>query len=125
MEWIGVDPLNRDRREQLGEHVQHGLAVLQHIRHPRRCPSVVLQHVELVFVGPDQVDSDDVGVDPARRIYSLHLREIGVVLGDQRLRDSSGFEDFLTMIDVVEKSVDGSDSLLDTAATVGATRALR
>jgi hypothetical protein len=113
---IVADRLDADlAREQFREHLQHRLAVLQHVGDAGRRAGIVLQHVELVLAGAHDVGADDVGVDVAGRRDADHLVEEGLVLGDQLDRDTAGADDFLAVIDVIEERVDGAHALLDAA----------
>lgn len=53
------------------------------------------------------------GVDAARRPKADHLRQKGHVLLDQFTRDAAGANDFLLVVDVVEKGVERDDPLFD------------
>jgi hypothetical protein len=112
---IGADRLHRHRREQFGKHVQHRLAVFQHVGNARRRARIVLQHVEIVLARAHQIRADDMGVDAAGRLDADHLRQEGVIAGDQFHRDAAGAQDLLTVINVVQKGVDGGDALFDAA----------
>ena len=121
MERLGIaaDALHLVGREQLREHAQHRFAVLQHVADAGRRAGIVLQDVELLRPGADQVDADDVGVDAARRLHPDHLAEIGVVAGDHLHRQAPRPDDLLTVVDVVQEGVERAYPLLDTLRQLG------
>jgi hypothetical protein len=112
---IAAHRLHRNAGEEFREHLQHGFAVLQHVGDAGRRARVVLEHEELVFVGAHDVDADDMGVDVAGRRDADHLRQEGLVPGDQLHRDTPGAQDFLAVIDVVQEGIDGAHALFDAA----------
>src|SRR5690606_1506852 len=61
------------------------------------------------------VDADNVAVDAAGRIDADHFRQEGLVLIDEFLRDHAGAQDLATVIDVIEKGVEGTGPLADAA----------
>ena len=101
--------------KQLGKHRHHRLAVLQHVGDPRRRARVVFQNHEIVFAGTDEIDPDDMGIDPARRREPGHLRKIGGIVAQQPFGHAPGADDFLTMVKVVQKGVERAHPLLDPA----------
>ena len=80
---ILADFLHLDLGKKLGKHLQHGFAIFQHIADPRRGAGIVLEHVEFFVAGADDIGSDNMGVNAARRIDADHLRQKGGVVGDQ------------------------------------------
>jgi hypothetical protein len=122
---IVLHRLHLDAGEQLGEHLQHRFAVLQHVGDAGRGAGVVLQHEELVFAGAHQVDADDMGVDIAGRRDADHLRQEGLVPRDQVDGDAAGAQDLLPVIDVVEKGVDRAHALFDPARQLAPIRGPR
>jgi hypothetical protein len=101
--------------EQFREHRHHRLAVLEHVRDPRWRAGVVLEHQELVLAGADEVDPDDVAVDPAGRGEAHHLREERRVAAQQAVRQATATDDLLAMVEIVQEGVDRPHPLLDTA----------
>jgi hypothetical protein len=99
--------------EQFREHLHHRFAVFQHVADTGRRAGIVFQHVELVLAGAHDVGADDVGVDAARRAEADHLGQEGDVVFDQLARNAAGADDFLLVVDVVEKGVEGDHPLLD------------
>src|SRR5690606_38633156 len=89
----------------------------QHVGNPGRRAAIVLQDEELVRAGPDQVDSDDVRVDAARRSEAGSRRQIGRVAVDDLRRNHPRLDDLATLVDVAEEEVQGArplpDALLD------------
>ena len=101
--------------EQLRKHPHHDLAVLQHVADPGRGAAVILQHVEFVLGRADQIDADDMGIDPARGHKAHDGLFIGLVAIDQPRRNAARADDFATAIDVAQKGVQGAGALLDAA----------
>ncbi|MCY1299722.1 hypothetical protein D9M70_492610 [compost metagenome] len=99
--------------EEFGEHLHHRLPVFQHVADTGWRARIVLEHVELIFTCSHDVGADDMGVDAARRPEADHLRQEGDVLLDQLSRHASGADDFLLVVDVVEKGVERDDPLFD------------
>ena len=80
---IVLDRPHLDLLEQLREELHHRLAVFQHVGDAGGRARIVLEHEELVLAGAHDVDADDVGIDAARRPHADHLRQEGLVVGDQ------------------------------------------
>ena len=80
---------------------------------PEGVPCIVLQHEKLVVAGAHDIGADDVGVDAARRIDADHLRQERGVFGNQADRHAARAQDFLAVIDVVKKGIDGAHPLFD------------
>ena len=99
--------------EQLGEHVQHRLAILQHIADARRRAGIVFEDEEIIRPGAHQIGAHDMGIDATRWGYTDHLGQERVVLSDQFGRHPACAQDFLAMIDVVQKRVNRPDTLFD------------
>ena len=97
--------------EQVGEQPHHRLAVLEHVRDAGRRAGVVLEHIEGLGVDAHDVDSGDVGIDPARHPHPQHLGPERVVGEHQFRRNQAGAQDFLVVVDVVEEGVEGVDAL--------------
>jgi hypothetical protein len=55
------------------------------------------------------------GIDPTGRCDADHLGQEGVVLRDQLFGDATGADDFLTVVNVIEKRVDCTHPLFDPA----------
>ena len=99
--------------EEVREEIHHRLAVLEHVGHAGRRAAIVLEDIELVLAHPDDIDSDDMGIDAARRVHADHLRHEGIVLDDDLLRDAAGPQDFLAVIEIMDEGVQRPDPLLD------------
>jgi hypothetical protein len=110
---IVLDRQDIDFLEQLREELHHGLAVLQHVGHARGRAGIVLQNVELVLAGPHDVDADNVRIDAGGRANPDHLGQESLVLRNELLRNSSCAENFLAVVDVVEKGVERLHPLFD------------
>ncbi len=107
------DRFDRHPHEQFGEHRHHRLAVLQHVGDPAGGAGVVFQHEEFVRPGADQIDADDMGVDPAGRGEANHMRQPGRVVAEQILGHPSGADDFLAVIEIMHEGVERRNALLD------------
>ena len=112
---LGViaDRLHPVAGEQFGKHLQHGFAVFQHIADTRRRAGVILQHIKLVLAGADQINADDMGIDPAGGGDANHLRQERGVFGNHLNGQATGADDFLPVIDVMQKRIDRPDPLFD------------
>ena len=99
--------------KEFGEHLQHRLAVFQHVADAGGGPGVILEHIEFIIAGAHQIDADDMGVDPAGGCHADHLRQEGRVAGDHFDRQASGADDFLPVIDIVQERIDRADPLFD------------
>jgi hypothetical protein len=53
------------------------------------------------------------GVDPAGRREADHFRQEGFVLFDDLTGDAPGADDFLFVVDIVEESIEGENTLFD------------
>ena len=112
---IVADLAHRYFREELRKHLEHRFAILEHVGHPRRSAGIILQHIEFVGAGADDIDAADMGIDAARRIHAHHHRQEGIVARDQRGRHPAGTQNLLPVIDIVEKGVERAHPLLDPA----------
>lgn len=110
---IILDALHLVLGEEFREHLHHRLAVLQHVGDAGGRAGIVFQNVELVFAGAHNVRADDMGVDAARRLETDHFRQEGDVVFDQLARNAAGLDDFLLVVDVIEKGVERQNALLD------------
>ncbi|KAF1032689.1 MAG: hypothetical protein GAK34_03600 [Delftia tsuruhatensis] len=101
--------------EQVGEQPHHHAAVLQHVRHARRHAQVVLQHVvhalALGIGGTHDVDAGDVGVDAALHGKAPHLGAVLAVVQHQLARQQARAQDFLVVVDVMQKAVERRHAL--------------
>ena len=93
--------------------MQHGLAVLEHVRDARRRTRVVFEHEEIVFAGAHDVDADDVAIDASRRFDANHFRHERRILDHEFFGDAAGLQDLLAMVDVVHEGVQRTHPLLD------------
>ena len=116
---IIADRLHLDRAEKFREHLQHGFAIFQHIADTGRGAGVVLQHKKVILAGAHNICADDMGIDIAGRAKVDHLRQKSLVLGNQINRYNTGAKNFLTVIDVVQKRVDGIDTLFNPLGQLG------
>ena len=112
---IALHRLHPVAREEFREHLQHRLPVLEHIADAGGRARIVLEHEELARPRADEVDPDDMGVDPARRADPDHLRQVGRVAGNHRGGQATRPDDFLLVVDVIEEGVDRPDTLFDAA----------
>ena len=99
--------------EQVRRQLHHGLAVFEHIADTRGGAQIVLKHVKLVGTDAHDIDADDVGVNALGRLKTHHFGAEGGVLQDQLGRNAPGFENFLAVVDVIEKGIERTDALLD------------
>ena len=107
--------LHLDAGEKLGEHLQHGFAVFQHIADTAWGAGVILQHVEFIFARAHQIDADDMGINTTRRRHADHLGQKGIILGDQLDRHAACTQNLLPVVDIVQKGVDRAHALLNPA----------
>ena len=114
---VGIMLHRRDLvlREQFRKEPHRHLAVLDHVRHARGHPQVVLQHVILaalaVTVGTHHIHAGDVRIDAGGHIDADHFgAKLGVV-DDLFARDTPRTQDFLGVIDIVQKGVERLDAL--------------
>ena len=114
---VGIVVHRRDagRAEELGEHPHHDLAVLQHVGDPGGRAAVVLEHEEILGPGANEVDADDVAVDPPRRVDPDHRRLVGLVAEHEVGGDHPGAHDLGAVVDVVEERVQRPRPLLHPA----------
>jgi hypothetical protein len=77
----------------------------------RRAAAVVFEHVVLAICAADQIAAADVDVDVAWHIDPAELRAVMLRLFDVKSWDHLVLEDLLVMVDVVEKQIQGHDSL--------------
>ncbi len=110
---IAVDRCDAVFHEKLREHPHHDFAVLQHVAHARRSAAIVLEHVELVCAGTNEVDADDMRIDAARRAEPDRGLLEGCVAGDQMLGDAPGLDDLATVVDIRQKGVQRGSALPD------------
>jgi hypothetical protein len=110
---VVLDRANLVEMKQLGKHLHHGFTVFQHVGHARWRPCIVLKNVELSFAGTDDVGADNVRVDPARGTHADHFRQESVVLLDQRPRHAARLDDFLLVVDIVQKGVERHHALFN------------
>ena len=87
---IGIDRSDAVFGEQLWEELHHGFAIFQHVGDAGGCARVVLEDIEFILAGADNVDADDVAVDPQRGRDAHHLGHEGGVIDDQFFRDAAG-----------------------------------
>mmetsp|Transcript_23677 Transcript_23677/g.42197 ORF Transcript_23677/g.42197 Transcript_23677/m.42197 type:complete len:377 (+) Transcript_23677:1070-2200(+) len=114
-----ADRLHFDLAEQLGEHVQHRLAIFEHIADAGRGAGVVLQHIEFIVVGAHQVGAHDMGVDVAGWCDPDHFRQKGIVARQHFGGQAPCAHDFLSVIDVMQKCVERTDPLFDALGHFG------
>ena len=103
--------------EQLGEKPHHHFAVFEHVAHPAGHPQVVFQHEVLaVSAGirrTNNVDATDVRVNVAGHVDAHHFRAELRVLKNLLRRNHAGFEDFLSVVDVMNKTIERRDALYE------------
>ena len=110
---VGIVLDGRDARlgEEVGEEPHHHVAVLQHVGDAGRRARIVLQDVEVLVVGPDDVDAGDLHVDVVRQLDAHHFRAERRVLVDEILRHDAGADDLGLGVDVGEEGVERGDAL--------------
>jgi len=102
-----LDRRYRLAREQFRHQAHHHLAVFQHVGHAGGRAQVVLQYVILACACAYQVYAGDVRIDPARHVQAHHFRAELLVLRHAFLRYAAGSEDFLVMVDIAQKRIQG------------------
>ena len=112
---IALNALHFVLGKQLREHLQHGFPVFEHVAHTRWCPCIVFKNKELTGACAHKVDADDMRVDPTGHIHAKHLGQKCLVLGNHLAWDAPRLQDFLCMVDVVQKRIDRAHTLLDPA----------
>ena len=116
--WVIRHRRNRVDVEQIREQPHHHFAVFQHVRHTRRNPQVVFQHViNAVTVGirgTHHVHPGDVRVNVAGHMYADHLRAILGVFQNQIFRHNAGAQNFTLVVHVFEKAVERGNALRQT-----------
>ena len=92
-------------KKQIGQDTFGGQAVREHVAHARRTPQVVFQHVELPVFVTDHVGARNVDVHSAVGHKISHTG--GVVLGgeDELFGNYPVLQDFLFVIDVLQKQI--------------------
>ena len=117
-----------DRRDgavgkQLREQAHHGLAVFQHVRYARRRTQIVFQHVKIIFGDAHQINPGNMRVHLIGQIQPLHFRTVQAVTEHLLRRDDARLEDFLIVINVMQKGVERLHPLFE--ATLEALPLLR
>ena len=74
---------------------------------------------EVIFAGAHDIGADDMGIDIARRAEIDHLRQKRIVLRNQIDGNDARAQDFLPVIDVVQKRVDRAYPLIDALRQLG------
>ena len=85
--------------------------VLDHVRHARRRPQVVLQHPEHAIGAADEIDARDRDAHAAGRADTLQLGQEELRAQDQVGRDHARGQDLLRPVDVVQEGAQGGDAL--------------
>ena len=98
-----------------GEGPLHQVAVLQDIGNARRHTKIVFQDVDLAVAVANQIRTGDVAPDAARRIDAAALGAVKRGGIDDLLRDDFVLQDFLVVVNVVDKLVERVDALLEAA----------
>lgn len=98
-------------RKKLGEQAHHHLAVLEHVGHAGRHAQVVLQHIELALARAHDVHPGNVRIDAAGHVDAMHFGPVLLVLQDQIGWNPFCLENFLVVVDVLEKQVECLDAL--------------
>ena len=111
-----IDRRDRNARKQIGEQAHHHVAIFEHIRHTRRGAQIVFEHIERVVPDLDQVNARDMDVDVVRYGNAAHFGAEQVIAEYLLRWDNSGLDDFLTVVDVLEKRIERAHPL---AAAVG------
>ena len=98
-------------REQFREQAHHHLAVFEHVRHAGGHAQVVFENVELALPRAHDIDAGDMRVNAVGHVESLHFRAVLRVLQHLLCGNAAGLENFLVVIDIVEKQVQCLDPL--------------
>ena len=105
--------------EQLRKQSHRHLAVFQHVAHAAGHAQVVFEHVVLAVAlrigGAHDVDAADLRVIGARHVHAHHFRSKLAVLKDLRSRHDARFDDLLVVVNVVQKAVQSSHALHQSA----------
>ena len=102
-------------REHMWKSSLHQVAVLQDVGNARRHAQVVFQHVNLAIAVANQIRAGNVAPDSAGRVDAAALGAVKRGGMDDLLRDDFVLQDFLVVVDVVDKLVEGMDALLEAA----------
>ena len=108
-----LDGRHRMLGEEIGKQPHHGPAIFQHVGHAGRGAQIVLQHIEIVFRHPHQIDAGDLRVHLVGQIDAAHLGPVHGIVQHLMGADHAGLDDFLVVIDVVEESVQRPYPLLE------------
>jgi len=109
---IVLDRADRIGTEQLGKHAGHeGCGSRERRDTPLGAAAVVLQHEELAAVVADDVGTDHVRVDAARRPHVEQLALVFLAREEQPGRQHAVLEALLLAIDVGDEEVEGGDAL--------------
>ena len=104
---------NPDVAHQVGERTLRQVPVLDDVGDARWRARVVFEDIEIIFPGAHNVGADDMGVDAAGGRKPHHLRQKRRVAGDEIHGDTSGAQDFLAVVDVLEKGIYRANALFD------------
>ncbi len=103
-----IDRAHADALEEIGETALHRPAVFQHIAHAAGTSAVVLQH-HVGAVGPaNEVGAADMNVDV---LGDVEIDEFAAEMfagKDVKRGDDAVLDDFLIVIDVAQKEVEGA-----------------
>lgn len=102
---IGLHRRDAVGGEQLREQAHHDFPVLQLVGDPGRGAGVILQHIEAVLGGADQVDSDDMGPDLVGRAHPHHLQPVLVVAVHQLGRQHPRPHHLLRTVEIGQQPV--------------------
>ena len=101
--------------EEFREEPHHHAAVLEHVRHARGHPQIVLEYVVVAVGMAHQVDARDVGIDAAGQGEPVHRHLVLGVAQHQVRRHKACLEDALLAVDVAEEGIERRHALAQSA----------
>ena len=102
-------------REEIWKNAAHDLAVLHDIGNAGWAARIVLQHQKITVAIAHQIGTANVDVDISRHTEVHELRTEVRCLPDVIFRNHAIAQNGLTVIDVVQKKIEASDSLFQPA----------
>ena len=113
---VGVIVHGPDLRclEHLGESAFEDLAIFKDVGDAGGATEIVLEHIEATVPVANQIGAGDMTPYATRRGEALALLAVGAAAEDQIFGHDFIFQDFFVVIDVLEKFVEGKNSLFET-----------
>jgi len=110
---IVLDRANTGTRKKIGEGTPHGTAIFQNVGYTGRTTGIVFQHEVSALVVTDEICATNMHIDITRHVNAHDFPSEIFCPENVRRWDDAVFKDFLLMVNILQKQIEGNNPLFE------------